>query len=70
MHLGYHSKNAFISSKKKKMQNRNVHVHYSRGQVDMVFFIGILMNFTTLGKKKYKSSQKSAVVPGTVEEIR
>lgn len=33
------------------MQNRNVHVHYSRGQVDMVFFIGILMNFTTLGKK-------------------
>lgn len=51
------------------MQNRNVHVHYSRGQVDMVFFIGILMNFTTLGKK-YKSSQKSAVVPSTVEEIR
>lgn len=33
------------------MQNRNVHVHYSRGQEDMVFFIGILMNFTTLGKK-------------------
>lgn len=33
------------------MQNRNVHVHYSRGQEDMVFCIGILMNFTTLGKK-------------------
>lgn len=37
------------------MQNRNVHVHYSRGQEDMVFCIGILMNFTTLKKKKKKT---------------
>lgn len=32
------------------MQNRNIHAHYSPVQVDMVFFIGIFMNFTTLKK--------------------
>lgn len=33
------------------MQNRNLHTHYSPVQVDMAFFIGILMNFMTLKKK-------------------
>lgn len=33
------------------MQNRNLHARYSPVQVDMAFFIGILMNFTTLKKK-------------------
>lgn len=40
-----------------------------RVQVNIVSFIGILMNFATL-KKKYKPPQKFAVVPSIVGRIK